>query len=696
MILSGNINKSNHFKEPTINSFINEFKNQITYLLNKTIDKKEISDSFLHDCNKVVELTEKLEKKATDYEFILNATAEHSTNLENELSYENEHISSMAQRYEFIVNTSQEFLLFVDKNYCYRAVNDIYCQALQKSREKILDQELYHHWGSEIFNTILKPKLNQCFNGKVVSYQFWYDFPNLKHRYLDVVNYPYTDQNGVITHSVMVCRDITTKKQNEDALALAHQKITSFITEILELTPSLILVFDQQGIIKDNNSKIAYELFGHDIQGKNFLDLLLKGEEELKESKHYFDRIVKMSNNADTFTDFMSLLCKQIKLDDKIFKLSFFPKLENDKIVSIFMLGINITQEAQAKEKTQKALMFIEMLKEPETFSIFKAQCEQNFEETLNQIRKGRINFTRQIGEDIYRNLHTIKGSVSSFKMFREEEMTHQLENDLEKIIQEQQYHKLVELEEGAEKLYSRYLVTIAEFENLTDKDSDKTYTISTQEFLHLQELLTNNNSTSALKMVEKFKFTPLRKFLNSKCKKLVQNICDKLDKQVDLIVNLVEERRFDEDTLNILGIVLTHLLRNAIDHGIESEEERLELKKTAKGKITIIDQSTDSELCIKIGDDGRGINPEAIKEKLIVHGLADEKKLATMKNDEIYQYIFTAGLSTRDEASEVSGRGVGMDAVQAILSQHEGRIEVKSEPGLYTEFIIHIPLKIK
>ena len=122
------------------------------------------------------------------------------------------------RQYGFIANTSREFMTLIDVTYTYRAVNQAYCQAHDRIRADIIDRHVAEVWGQDVFDTVIKERLDQCFAGNEVHYQCWLEFTTLGSRYFDVAYYPYYNDSGVVTHTVVVSRDITQRKLAEDSL----------------------------------------------------------------------------------------------------------------------------------------------------------------------------------------------------------------------------------------------------------------------------------------------------------------------------------------------------------------------------------------------------------------------------------------------------------------------------------------------
>lgn len=155
------------------------------------------------------------------------------------------------------------------------------------------------------------------------------------------------------------------------------------------------------------------------------------------------------------------------------------------------------------------------------------------------------------------------------------------------------------------------------------------------------------------------------------------------------------ESTELDKRMIDELGDPLIHLIRNAADHGIESPDDRVAAGKPKQGTISLSAFHRGSSIIIRISDDGRGLNPDRIREKAVKKELlsADEAECKTPQ--QIFQLIWLPGLSTADQVTEVSGRGVGMDIVRSKIDDLNGVVEVESEPGQGTTFTIKLPLTL-
>ena len=193
------------------------------------------------------------------------------------------------KRYEFIVNTSREFMTLIGRGYVYEAVNEAYCQAHKKSREQIIGHTVTEIWGPEAFSR-LKSYFDQCFEGKEVNYRFSFQFAALGMRYFDVTYYPYFGSENRVTHVVVVSRDMTKNHQME----VERNRLSIAIQQSVEG----VLITDAEGIIEYANP--AFEK----ISGYRSTDLLGKSPRLVKSSKHpalFYRELWQTIKNGDVW-----------------------------------------------------------------------------------------------------------------------------------------------------------------------------------------------------------------------------------------------------------------------------------------------------------------------------------------------------------------------------------------------------------
>ena len=179
---------------------------------------------------------------------------------------------------------------------------------------------------------------------------------------------------------------------------------------------------------------------------------------------------------------------------------------------------------------------------------------------------------------------------------------------------------------------------------------------------------------------------------LTVRFKRLVRDLSSKLDKKINLIIE-GGETELDKTIIENLSEPLLHIIRNSIDHGIESPEQRIKLGKAETGEIRIRAFYSGSEVHIEITDDGKGINPSQVLKRAIERGIVDNQ--SALPENEILKLLFKPGFSTKDSVSEYSGRGVGMDVVAKKITELRGDVELSSKKGLGTKTLIKLPLTL-
>ncbi len=200
-----------------------------------------------------------------------------------------------------------------------------------------------------------------------------------------------------------------------------------------------------------------------------------------------------------------------------------------------------------------------------------------------------------------------------------------------------------------------------------------------------------SHNTRDLQESVMRIRMLPIS-FVFSRFPRLVRDISQKLEKQVELKL-IGEQTELDKTVMEKISDPMVHLIRNSLDHGLETPEERLAAGKTESGTVTLNAYHQGGNIVIEIIDDGRGLNTAKIKEKALANGLIEETDELT--DDEINELIFRPGFSTADAVSDLSGRGVGMDVVKRNINELNGTVEVASTPNVGSTFTIRLPLTL-
>ncbi|WP_049915460.1 chemotaxis protein CheA [Natrialba taiwanensis] len=207
-------------------------------------------------------------------------------------------------------------------------------------------------------------------------------------------------------------------------------------------------------------------------------------------------------------------------------------------------------------------------------------------------------------------------------------------------------------------------------------------------------ELEEHGKITASLQdTVLEIRLVPLKKIVGN-FPRVVRDLAREQDKEIDFRMEGVDIE-MDRSILNELSDPLMHLIRNAVDHGIESPEERERKGKPREGTITLTGERERDRVSVTVEDDGGGLNVEKIRSKAVEKGIMSEDEVALLDDSEVYDLIFHPGFSTTDEVTEVSGRGVGMDVVNQVVRGVDGSINVESEPDEGTAITLMLPVSV-
>jgi two-component system chemotaxis sensor kinase CheA len=175
---------------------------------------------------------------------------------------------------------------------------------------------------------------------------------------------------------------------------------------------------------------------------------------------------------------------------------------------------------------------------------------------------------------------------------------------------------------------------------------------------------------------------------------RMVRDIAKLCGKDVELVIS-GQDTDLDKSLLDVIAEPLTHLVRNAVSHGIESAEERIRAGKPPRGTMRLTAYHQGNQVIVEISDDGRGIESQKVKNKAIEKEIISEDEADCLGEHEILALIFRPGFSTAEEITEISGRGVGLDVVQNVLHRLKGSVDVETRPGQSTTFRLKLPLTL-
>lgn len=490
------------------------------------------------------------------------------------------------------------------------------------------------------------------------------------------------------------------------------KEINDEITDILDSIDQAIFTFNKDLSLNSEFSKQAGVFFDNNIfHQRNRLKQLFGMSEEKNSEFIQWKELMFKDKNLKKWRKF-SLLCpvNELQLDDKgkkrIVKLEYKPILRNEKISKIMILGNDVTEQIEM-EKNLKITKEKHKEKMERLLSFLNNDHQVVFDfinESHTVIRK----YMESSGLDVlfqdidlaYREIHTLKGNAGSFGFHKFAGIANVAEDYMSYI---RGLNSRDEVEQGGEikwqgliqEMYSELeeIVTIKktifkDFENqisIDKKDFDELYDFVVKQRLSFEGM---NEIIKKLSMLNTVKFENLtRKYRN-----IIANFTASNGKSINDLKVLTPDIKVPKKNVNFIDKVLVHLIRNSMDHGIEGSEQRSLVNK-GPGNIEVGYYETEKNYKIVLKDDGKGIDPAKIHSQAIEKGIISRD--ISLTDQEKIELIFKPGFSTKEDANEISGRGVGMDAVQNLLQSIGGKITVESQLGKGTSFHLLIPKEI-
>lgn len=489
--------------------------------------------------------------------------------------------------------------------------------------------------------------------------------------------------------------------RQQDELNHKSQKVKS----LLDNADQGFLSFGIDCVVDDEYSQECVKLLGNNLRGGNIADILYPDD---RKGNLFFRETLK--NVCDEESEMikgvmLSLLPEELILNRRAIKIDY-KIITNQK----FMLVLtNITKEKilerKIKQEQNILKMIVAVVSDPTQFYELKDDFLA-FADNKFSFINNNLSFSTNLSE-IYRDIHTFKGSFAQIRMEASVKHLHVLETtlsglkiggehtnqELGQILEQADLHSWIEKdldiikkilgEEFFEKQH-KLIVDDKFMFNIEDK------------ITHLLHSDTKHVTTyeNILSEINKAKGTTINKALSS-YPKLCAEVAENLEKNIfefkvsggkEVLMPLHFKPFFKS---------LIHIFRNAIDHGIEDMGTRLAAGKSELGSISCHVEDHSEYIKIIITDDGAGINTGVLKQKALSAEILTEERLARLTEKEVLGLIFHEGLSTNDAVSELSGRGIGMNAVKAEIEKLSGSIEVESHLGKGTTVTLKIPIAI-
>jgi len=470
-------------------------------------------------------------------------------------------------------------------------------------------------------------------------------------------------------------------------------KIGTFITHILDILPGIMVTFDSKGSVLPHTSKMAKKILGENLTGKKISEMIVP-----KAKKEIFNNLLKLvfdPKRTMSFNDLMELGPSSLSIKDYEFQLEYIPIMgKNNNLSGIFIFGRDVTEEKKLKNQIQEEhkenRMIITLLQNRNIFQYFYTQTKEELSRANKILLNKRL--SKEEINELFRITHTIKGSAGGLNLYSLAEPTHEFENDLSECREKGVINNPDDISEKF-----KGLAIILEEINLKliktagDVREDKRG-IESWEIEKLKDFINSDSKKDAISILNSLNNPSLYGYVVPKVKSLFEQARETVKKLVKLEIN-VEKRRIPLKVLKVLEVFLPHAIRNALDHGIEDKETRINNGKQIEGLVKVLAETKDDLFIIKISDDGIGIDPESIADVAVENGLITETEKNKLSDEKKIELIFSQGLTSKKDISEISGRGVGLDAVKRWVEREGGNLRVHSESGKGSLFSVELPI---
>ena len=474
------------------------------------------------------------------------------------------------------------------------------------------------------------------------------------------------------------------------------------VTNIQDNLDSGFLIFDSSGIIQPGYSRISEEYFGKVLAGQKIEAILSIGSDERQNFETWKEVLF---GGMMPFKDAAKLGPQSYeKLEGKFIELTYRPITSGKSLQGVILIATDRTLEKKLSRKfelqKEKVDLILKISANPAAFIGFVEDSREMIR-TLEGLIEGD---TISEVDAFLRLLHTLKGNSAMYHFAEAKDIAQSLEDKLSGLLTPE--------------------------ETLDDTEKLRSGLASLREAL--EKVLQENKALVGDVLVEPGSMRRLTVHVSA-LSKLEKSILAKFGKESEIFGTFMETlildpfidalRTYEDVALEIAGrrgkcikpiewkgsgvkvrissykrliASLVHAFRNAVDHGIELPEDREAESKDAEGRLWVIVDKTTTEsemLLIRIGDDGKGIDPEAMRRKIVDARLLDEDSASQLDPDSILQYAFKNGFTTSETVSDISGRGVGLDAIAYEAGKLGGRAWIKSAKGVGTELFIEVPV---
>lgn len=517
------------------------------------------------------------------------------------------------------------------------------------------------------------------------------------------------DQNRNLEHKV------------EERTLELQEKTNDILSMMENMHQGLFTVMDE-GVIHHEYASFLETIFERsDIAGTNFMNLLFSksklGNDQLDQVSTGIDAIIGEDAMMWEFNSHLLLNEYSIYLDEaeKIIAVEWDPIIYDDVIVKVMVTVRDITElkalEREAEGKKRELEIISQIISvDQEKFSEFIKTAYQFLGENAELIEKS-VQKDPEVLSLLFRNMHTIKGNARTYGLSTITNQVHDAENTYdslrtdETVVWDQnQLSSELNLVKSIIEEYVHVCENVLS-RDITNQSEERSYSIKSTELAKIIHLIDSLDETQGLgpdNLAKVSQVKSIMSHLNSitfcdaisdTCLSL-NSIAEQLNKSQPKILFTGGEIPVSKESTNLLNNVFAHILRNSMDHGIETPDKRLAAGKEEHGTISIDVKDQNNALEIHVKDDGQGLNLEKLREMGEKSGLLKDGESPSL--DQLASLIFESGVSTKTDVTSISGRGVGMDAVKKFIEEKGGSVSIQTEDAIDGSVFINFETVIK
>lgn len=498
-------------------------------------------------------------------------------------------------------------------------------------------------------------------------------------------------------------------KQSRDKIAEWNKELerivatrTASIKNLLNNAGQGFLLFGPDLTVNEEYSSECINIFGKRIENLKFPELIFP---ENDEQRAFLEKILLKIFNSQNYSKreiYLPLIPDEITLGQRHINI-IYKIIDNENSETIMAILTDITEkrtlENQMEREKNMLKMVVKVVVNYSDFCLYVRDYENFFKKKVHSILRIKSDF-EIIFFEIFRNIHTFKGTFSQFDMLNTVGFLHNLESQMAGM--------RLDIKSMNIEVLKGFLAGLSPFDSLIE-DMDILKGILGEQFFQQKNVFTIEKSRvleiekKALGLLSPFEckmlLPDLKRLMYKPFNELlkiypeyVMKKAENMEKLLNPLIIEGEDIPVDTELYYDFTKSLVHVFKNMIDHGIESADERYESGKEELGTIRCNIDLVDSNIVVEISDDGRGMDLERIKAKAVEKGLFDESRISKLSENELIALTFKDEFSTKDDITEISGRGVGLSAVRREVDKLGGRIEVESIFGKGTTFRFYLP----